>query len=364
MNFVVIIASLVGLIIFSLFSPENASALKPVAEITSVTTYNGEPVKDGAIIRSASGAFTEALRFQFRGFDDNDHIIELRCSWDGINYLKNSCPQGVDEQEYRQSFEGPDGVIRDYYYKSQSFTRAFQLTPTLVSYIFGVKVLNDNNELSPAATFTFKLLRSPNVGSEETAPASKPYKSQVKVQLNSITVHNDHDGFWRGKGDFINYAFVQGHRLVINTHIDSGDTVYFKPDKQITVFLEPEIPLSIFTVGNEEDCNVKLEPILPPQYLTELGQIFKDPKLDWSKAVSDAQSEIFKEYLKCDGDKLGFINTFILPPDYKSWLTPEQIARYQESPFLRILLPSATGPDFAMKSSTEDFTLKFTVSVE
>jgi hypothetical protein len=77
-NFVVIIATLAGLIIFSLFSPENASALKPVAEITSVTTYNGEPVKEGAIIRAASGAFTGALSFQYRGFNEYyiKHSIE------------------------------------------------------------------------------------------------------------------------------------------------------------------------------------------------------------------------------------------------------------------------------------------------
>jgi hypothetical protein len=344
-NFVVIIATLVGLIIFSLFSPENASALKPVAEITSVTTYNGEPVKEGAIIRAASGAFTGALSFQYRGFDDNDHIIELRCSWDGINYLKSSCPQGADEQEYRQSFEGPDGVIRDYYYKSQSFTRAFQLTPTLVSYIFGVKVLNDNNELSPAATFTFKLVRSSNVGSEQTAPASKPYKSQVMVQLNSITVHNDHDASVKGKGEFNNHVYVQGHHRSLNMEVDSGETRNFWPTKQITTILPQGMPLSIFTIGIEEDsCDlfgVSLELPPPPEYLAELEQTFSNPSADWYDAISKVKTKIKNEnliYPNCSWNTLGTINEIYKPPSYES-------GKHE------------------IKSSNGDYTLRYTIIV-
>ena len=283
--------------------------------------------------------------FYYRGFDDNNHIIELRCSWDDINYLKSTCPQGAYEQEYRQSFEGPDDVIRNYYYKAQAFTKFFPVGPTLGSHIFGVKVLNDNNELSPPATFKFNIIRhsvTSGQESQESAPISKPDKYQVKVQLDSITVHNDHDGFSRGKGEFVNYAYVQGHRLVINTHVDSGDTVYFKPDKHVTVFLERQIPISIFTVGNEEDCTARLERILPPQYLTELAQVFKDPKLDWSKAVSDTQSEIFNKYLTCDGNKLGTINRIHYPANYDQ---------------------GTHSLSHSVKSSTGDFTLRYTVTV-
>ena len=187
-------------------------------------------------------------------------------------------------------------------------------------------------------------LQFPNMGSHNFQPGNTildaPY--QVKVQLDSITVHNDHDGFSRGKGEFVNYAYVQGHRLVINTHVDSGDTVYFKPDKHVTVFLERQIPISIFTVGNEEDCTARLERILPPQYLTELAQVFKDPKLDWSKAVSDTQSEIFNKYLTCDGNKLGTINRIHYPANYDQ---------------------GTHSLSHSVKSSTGDFTLRYTVTV-
>lgn len=201
------------------------------------------------------------------------------------------------------------------------------------------KALKDQSIIKKAENSPLAGINKDEVtGFNGQATVSGSETSQVNVKLDYITILNDHDGFFRGKGEFVNYAYVQGKRLVLNMHVDTGQSVTFSPDKQVTVALDDNIPLAIFTVGNEDDCNVSLAPEFPPEDLTELQRVFKDSSLDWTQAISDAQSQIFQEYLTCDGDKLGTITEIYQPPTYN------------------------VGPHI-IKSSNGDFNLKYTISI-
>jgi hypothetical protein len=174
-------------------------------------------------------------------------------------------------------------------------------------------------------------------------PVARPEKYEVKVQIDSMTVHDDHDPWPKGKGEIVNYAFIQGHRVILNTHINSGYTKFFEPPKEVTVTLGSNVPLSIFTAGIETDfctTGAKLE-THPPEYLNQLNPVFGNPSLDWSQAISNVQSEIIKNYLaigECNWDKLGSIKQFHEPTQYQA------------------------GPH-SVKSSSGDFTLRYTILV-
>jgi hypothetical protein len=174
------------------------------------------------------------------------------------------------------------------------------------------------------------------------SPASRSEKYQVRVQIHSLTMHNDHDPKPKGKGEIENYAYIQGHRAILNTHIDSGDTKFFEPPREVTVYLGANSPLSIFTVGIETDfCHTGASLAeYPPEYLTKLNPLFGNPASNWLEAISNVQKEVYKDYLyatPCD-DKVGTINRIYEPTNY------------QEGPHI-------------VKSSSGDFTLRFTVTV-
>ena len=180
--------------------------------------------------------------------------------------------------------------------------------------------------------------------------SDQPYKVQVK--FHSITVHDDHDSLLRGDGEFYNYAYVQGNRVYLIMDVGTGETVYFKAGKEVTVNLPKTIPLSIFTVGVEEDdCGLdksSYNGIIqhdPPEYIRELEPVFKDLQLNWWDEISKVQSQIIKDKLSpfprhCMNkwpDILGTINKVYDPPDY------------------------GAGPH-EVKSSNGDFTLRYTIS--
>ncbi len=172
MNHVIVLA-LLFLVLLSVPTSviiQNASALAPVAQIVFVGNDNHwvttDPNKPNVGIATiAQGKSTVKVGFAYRGFDDNDHIVELRCSWDGINYLKRNCSS--EEAESRTTFTGPDGVVRAYYAKSGTAFRELALPPVPKTYTFGVKALNDGGTLSPAAIWTFRVKSSD--GSQSTA---------------------------------------------------------------------------------------------------------------------------------------------------------------------------------------------------
>jgi hypothetical protein len=174
-------------------------------------------------------------------------------------------------------------------------------------------------------------------------PVFRPEKYEVKVEINSLTMHNDHDPWPKGKGEIVNYAYIQGHRAILNTHIDSGYTKFFNPPREVTVYLGSNVPLSIFTVGIETDfctTGAKLEDH-PPEYLSHLNPIFGNPNSDWLEAISNAQKELISDHLaigECNWDRLGTLKEFYEPIDFQKGI-------------------------HEVKSSSGDFTLRYTVYV-
>lgn len=174
-------------------------------------------------------------------------------------------------------------------------------------------------------------------------PASRPEKYEVRVVINSLTMHNDHDPWPKGKGEIVNYAYIQGHRAILNAHIDSGYTKFFSPPKEVTVYLGSNVPLSIFTVGIETDfctTGATLEGH-PPEYLSQLNPIFGNPSSDWAEAISNVQKELIKDHLtigQCNWDRLGTLKEFYDPIDFQKGI-------------------------HEVKSSSGDFTLRYTVYV-
>jgi F5/8 type C domain len=165
-----------------------------------------------------------------------------------------------------------------------------------------------------------------------------------KMTFTSITVHNDHDGFGRGSGEWINRAYVQGKGVGLPMDPDTGDTINFEPAKVITVELRGTTPLSIFTYGYEEDSQFGIfggqgfcVPIFDSD-ITDSLPIFQDTGLDWSSEIEQFVSDRLKESDRCDTDRLGRIKEFYDPTAY------------------------GAGPH-EVKSHSGDFTLRYTISV-
>ncbi len=179
----------------------------------------------------------------------------------------------------------------------------------------------------------------------------------ITVEFNSITVHNNHEAFGRGEGEYNLAAYVQGSRVFLTEattnivcgsgaycfelwYADNGQTYYFKPGTEVTVDLPNTFPVSVFTLGNEVDGCLKT-PFPSSTALTERLQIFDNPQLDWYTPIQNFQNE-FATYGSCslgnDNEVLGTINEFYDPPNYNA------------------------GPN-EIKSSTGDFTLRYTISV-
>jgi hypothetical protein len=253
-------------IIFTLlfFAPsasiiQNASASQPTAQITLAQADGSNIVKD-TLITLTPGKTNSLLSFEFRGFDVTDHIVELRCSFDGISYLKNNCVSQSEESQ--SSFPGPDGVQTNYYVKTGKAYRQVIPIQNPKTYTFGVKVLNDKNELSPAVTWTFKMRAvtdAPLIGTTDGTPSIENTKKikRVTVHFDSIEIWHDHDedkpSGPKDPGDWYLWAFVQRKMVnLVQSSVYEKQKYQFE-GKQITVYIREDLPLSIFTVGIESD---------------------------------------------------------------------------------------------------------------
>jgi hypothetical protein len=222
------------------------------------------------------------VTFEYRGFDDNDHVLELRCSWDGVNYLKSNCSS--ESSENRITFTGPDGIARAYYVKTGTASRDLAAPPVPKTYTFGVKVLNANGNLSPAAaTWTFKMRASTNpplCGTQEGTGSVEPENTlnKITVHFDSITVHDDHrtdaittmPGF-RGTPGMTTKTVLAGE-WYLNAHVQGkevnllagkevlSDRTYLFQGKEITVDIKSHLPLSIFTIGVEFNSGPSFRP--------------------------------------------------------------------------------------------------------
>lgn len=337
---------------------QNASAGFVIAQLTSAKS-DVSNIANGALITLPQGKSSTVLTFEFRGFDDDNHVVELRCSFDGINYLRTNCPS--QSAESQSSFAGPDGVVRTYNVKTGTLSR--QLTASIVpkTFFFGVRAFNDNNSLSPASTITFKVRLATNTPTDQgTGGTVEPQNlKKIKVAFNSITVLDDHrtDAMvtmpgYRGSpgtmtttplaGHWVLHAFIQGEivRLFTDKEILSGRTYNFQ-GKELTVDIKSHLPLSIFTIGYE-NVESKFLCAIPPD-ASDVKKIFTFPATVWKQKIHELQTVDY-----CDVyDRLGLVNLVNLPPDY-----------------LRTDPTTSTGNTHAIRSNSGDFILRYTISVE
>lgn len=212
----------------------------------------------------------------------------------------------------------------------------------------------------------------------------------VTVTFDSITVHDSHDP---GNGQWFLTAYVQGQGIdltkascvqrydVILNHLhdlcESGpsaglrdvgedETVYFPAGATITVLIPREIPLSIMTVGAEQDDCTR--PIFPdhigndvlPNTLS-VWQVFKYlPRDQWESALSNLQylynqniGEVYYPWDPCaiealnGDDTLGLINEIYMPLGQS----------YEPNGW-------GSGVHGNVVSSSGDFTLRYTINVQ
>lgn len=275
---------------------QDASASKPTAQIISAKADGSNIIKD-TLITLGHGKTNSFLSFEFRGFDETDHIVELQCSFDGINYMKTNCASQSEESQ--SSFSGSDGVQRNYNVKSGKAYR--QVTPLLYpkTYFFGVKVLNDNNELSPAVTWTFKMRTAtdaPLEGGSDVTPGFENEKKikRITVHFDSIFINRDRDGDPRSQfsgknpGEWYLLAVVQGKviNLVQGKVYDKQN--YQLEGKEITVDIRDDMPLYIFTYGIESDS--LLFPVCKPNLAklsNDVAQVFMLPSGNWAWHINN-----------------------------------------------------------------------------
>jgi hypothetical protein len=102
---------------------------------------------------------------------------------------------------------------------------------------------------------------NPNEGTTQQPPDIQQYRLNVK--FDQITVHNDHEGALSGDGEYLLSAYVHGNRVDLTKlsqwkdsglgDVSNGETVKFRPGNLMTFNLDSYIPLTIFTVGSEDD---------------------------------------------------------------------------------------------------------------
>jgi hypothetical protein len=140
-----------------------------------------------------------------------------------------------------------------------------------------------------------------------------PPAYRVKTTFYNILVHNDHDGTFRGNGEWDLVAFVQGIRVPLTEKscrtnpittgvsvadcglgsIEGGTTAYFgdlgKPldlGTSVTVDLPRTVPLSIFTAGIEEDDCGRAE-FPDEKRQLELMLLMRDERLNWIEPIRE-----------------------------------------------------------------------------
>ena len=333
-----------------------ASASKPSAQIISAKSDGSNIIRD-TLITLTGGKTSSLLSFEFRGFDDTDHIVELQCSFDGTNYMKTNCAS--QSEETQSSFPGPDGVQRNYNVKSGKAYR--QVIPLLLpkTYFFGVKVLNDKNELSPAVTWTFKMRAvndAPSVGERDGTPGLENVKKikRISVHFDSIHIYDDWDPdsgeqYVCKNGDITTryvicpdlsqprlvykvidpgewhiWAFVQGKIIDLLQRTVTGPNADLQfVGKEITLDIREDVPLSIFTYGIESDFPLSFNTLSTckvnrDQLTKDVAQIFTLPHSEWDGRINTLQTELgpFKYFKPCEaGQKLPMINKFFTGED-------------------------------------------------
>ncbi|HET7643786.1 MAG TPA: hypothetical protein VFK40_09780 [Nitrososphaeraceae archaeon] len=188
---------------------------------------------------------------------------------------------------------------------------------------------------------------------------------KVKVQFDSITVYEDHEGPLSGDAEYDLTVYVQGVKVELTDKttgeriwmgqdippfglgdVSEGETVTFDPDTEVTVEIPETLPLLIFTVGDEVDHSCRSKH--PENILDKLITILHKPKDTWFDSIKVIQhNENFNtcttrfnnSELINPSDILGIITKFYDPPSYGG------------------------GPHTNVVSDTGDFILRYTITV-
>ena len=198
---------------------------------------------------------------------------------------------------------------------------------------------------------------------------SFPYK--VTVTFDSITVNENHETTSYNNAEYDISALVQGIRVDLTESSSTiirfggpemprdglgdaseGETIYFEPGTEVTVYLPKTMPLSIFTAGQEiDECGrAKFKGY---EYAREkLVETFKDPRLNWLEAIYKYLNIVpSKDYsvicvLGSNNDVIGNLIKFYEPPGQS----------YEPVGW-------GAGAHTNVVSDTGDFTLRYTITV-
>ena len=197
-----------------------------------------------------------------------------------------------------------------------------------------------------------------------------PYK--VTVRFDSITVNDNHEVTRFGNAEIDISAFVQGIRVDLTgasargevhtgdmPHTGLGDasegeTIYFDPGTEVTVYLPSTLPLSIFTVGQEVDGCGRIDFNKPgmENLRLKLVEVFKDNRLNWQDAIDKYLYLVtpnfdYSYYCAYDeNERLGNLIKFYGPPGQS----------YEPIGY-------GAGAHTNVVSDTGDFTLRYTITV-
>jgi F5/8 type C domain len=217
---------------------------------------------------------------------------------------------------------------------------------------------------------------APRTGLQGLTIINVPYK--VTVTFDSITVNSDHDtessvtsplGSNSRGGEWHMGAFVQGKVVDLNAasdgklwDVDDGDTINFEPGTEVTLDMPKTRPLSIMTLGTEQDCGCHLIGgcdflgWLPwEDFQEKIVQILSQPESqthNWQDSVSSIQIDYHKAISDindrggCQLTLLGFINKIYKPPGQS----------YEP-------IGWGEGAHTHVVSSNGDFTLRYTITV-
>lgn len=182
---------------------------------------------------------------------------------------------------------------------------------------------------------------------------------RVKVQFNSITVHNDEEGSLPyDDGEYTMRAVVNGMYVNLDKgsggklwDVSPGETIYFAPYASAIVQIPSKMPLSIYTLGYEADScprigygDVASNPNITP--------ILKGPKSEWLSEIRRIIDQDINVHTTGDyscNDRIGFINKIHEWPGYEAGAHS---------------FASTNGDDPDNPNAKPNFTLRYTIYVE
>jgi hypothetical protein len=186
-----------------------------------------------------------------------------------------------------------------------------------------------------------------------------PSDHRVRVQFNSITVHNDEEGSLPyDDGEYTMRAIVNGMYVDLDKgsggrlwDVSPGETIYFTPYTSMTVVVPSGMPLSVFTLGFEADScpRIGYGTVVSD---TSIVPILKGPKSEWlselRRFIDDSNNRHTTGDYSCN-DNIGFINKIHEGPGYDAGTHS---------------IASTNGDDPDNPNAKPNFTLRYTISVE